>query len=107
MKLRLTDQSSLCGSRQECGNVPRKGTLSRSLCDHGPGVPEKDLEAILEPFHRLESARERATGGVGLGLAIVKSCMETCQGSITCRNRKPTGLEVQMRIPIARTPSTA
>lgn len=81
--------------------------VTLSVCDQGPGVPEKDLEAILEPFYRLESARERATGGVGLGLAIVKSCIEACQGSVTCRNRKPTGLEVQMRIPLSRNHSTA
>jgi two-component system sensor histidine kinase CpxA len=81
--------------------------VALSVCDHGPGVPEKDLEAILEPFYRLESARDRTTGGVGLGLAIVKSCIEACQGSVTCRNRKPTGLEVQMRIPLARNHSPA
>ena len=75
-------------------------TVTLSISDQGPGVPEKDLEAIFEPFYRLESARERATGGVGLGLAIVKSSIEACHGSVACRNRKP-GLEVMMRLPAA------
>jgi two-component system sensor histidine kinase CpxA len=68
-----------------------------TVADSGPGVPEKDLEAIFEPFYRLEAARERATGGVGLGLAIVKSSVEACQGTVACRNRHPSGLEVELR----------
>lgn len=75
-------------------------TVALFVSDQGPGVPEKDLEAIFEPFYRLESARERATGGVGLGLAIVKSSIEACHGSVACRNRKP-GLEVMVRLPAA------
>jgi two-component system sensor histidine kinase CpxA len=71
------------------------------VADHGPGVPEKDLEAIFEPFYRLEAARERATGGVGLGLAIVKSAVEACQGTVVCRNRRPSGLEVELRFKCA------
>ena len=68
-----------------------------AVADQGPGVPEKDLEAIFEPFYRLEASRERATGGVGLGLAIVKSSVECCQGTVACRNRHPSGLEVELR----------
>jgi two-component system sensor histidine kinase CpxA len=65
-------------------------------------VPEQDLEAIFEPFYRLESARERATGGVGLGLAIVRSCIDACQGTVVCRNRKPVGFEVEVCLPTAQ-----
>jgi two-component system, OmpR family, sensor histidine kinase CpxA len=73
--------------------------LSISVRDSGPGVPEADIEKIFEPFYRLESARERSTGGVGLGLAIVKSTVEACNGSLRCRNRQPHGFEVQIRLP--------
>ncbi len=75
--------------------------VALTVSDQGPGVPDKDLEAVFEPFYRLESARERATGGVGLGLSIVKSCIEACHGTVACRNRNP-GLEVRMRLPVAR-----
>ncbi len=68
-----------------------------SVADHGPGVPATDLEPIFDPFYRVEAARERATGGVGLGLAIVKSAVEACQGTVVCRNRRPSGLEVELR----------
>ena len=95
--LRLANKTSLrkLAFRADC-RIPAQSPIS----DQGPGVPEKDLEAIFEPFYRLESARERATGGVGLGLAIVKSSIEACHGSVACRNRKP-GLEVMVRLPAA------
>jgi two-component system sensor histidine kinase CpxA len=76
--------------------------IAVSISDEGPGVPESELDAIFEPFYRLESARERATGGIGLGLAIVKSCVEACQGSVACHNRTPAGFEVRIRLQAAR-----
>lgn len=40
-----------------------------TVTDNGPGLPEDKLEAVFEPFVRLEASRSRDTGGVGLGLA--------------------------------------
>lgn len=72
-----------------------------SVADHGPGVAEEELDEILKPFYRPETARQRETGGVGLGLAIVRTCMESCGGSVTCRNLTPKGFQVDLRLPIA------
>lgn len=72
-----------------------------NISDHGPGVSAEELEEILKPFYRPETARQRETGGVGLGLAIVKTCIEACRGSVACRNRVPKGFEVDLRLPCA------
>jgi two-component system sensor histidine kinase CpxA len=69
--------------------------------DRGPGVPEKDLAQIFDPFYRLDASRDRATGGVGLGLAIVKTCVESCRGAVTCRNRAGGGFEVAIKLATA------
>ncbi len=72
-----------------------------TVADSGPGVPEQSLEEIFEPFYRLDPSRNRETGGLGLGLAIVRNCVEACHGAVRCRNREPSGLEVEIRLPKA------
>ncbi|MEW8607147.1 MAG: ATP-binding protein [Candidatus Thiodiazotropha sp.] len=49
----------------------REGEACIVVEDDGAGVPERERERIFEPFARLDSARDRESGGVGLGLAIV------------------------------------
>jgi two-component system sensor histidine kinase CpxA len=70
------------------------------VADSGPGVSEDDLPKLFDPFYRVDTSRDRATGGVGLGLAIVKTCIESCGGTVACRNRKP-GLEFTIRLAAA------
>jgi two-component system sensor histidine kinase CpxA len=75
-----------------------------TVTDCGPGLPESPdaaLDEVFTPFYRPEAARSRDTGGTGLGLAIVKSCIEACRGTVACRNRKPSGLEVTIALPSA------
>ncbi len=69
-----------------------------TVADQGPGVPEKDISKLFEPFYRVDSSRNRETGGIGLGLSIVKTCITTCGGSVICRNRVPSGLEGIIRL---------
>jgi len=78
-----------------------EGAVSITVADSGLGVPEQVLEDIFAPFYRVDSSRNPQTGGVGLGLAIVKTCVESCGGSVKCRNRRPSGLEVEIRLPEA------
>jgi two-component system sensor histidine kinase CpxA len=72
-----------------------------TITDSGPGVPEDRLEEIFAPFYRLDPSRSQETGGLGLGLAIVRNCVEACHGAVRCRNRQPSGLEVEIRLPAA------
>lgn len=63
--------------------VAQVGDVVRiSVCDDGPGIPEKDRKRILEPFARVDDSRSRGTGGVGLGLAIVARVLEANEGSL-------------------------
>jgi two-component system sensor histidine kinase CpxA len=74
------------------------GKVHVTVSDHGPGVPQDAREEIFAPFYRLDPSRNHETGGVGLGLAIVKACIESCRGTVRCRNRKPSGLEVEIEL---------
>ncbi|HZL56851.1 MAG TPA: HAMP domain-containing sensor histidine kinase [Bryobacteraceae bacterium] len=74
------------------------GDVVVSVIDSGPGVPQEEIDKVFAPFYRVETSRNRETGGAGLGLAIVKSCVEACGGTVQCRNRKPIGFEVEIRL---------
>jgi two-component system sensor histidine kinase CpxA len=75
-----------------------EGRVYITVADQGPGVPEHAREEIFAPFYRLDPSRNHQTGGVGLGLAIVKACIESCRGTVRCRNRQPSGLEVEIEL---------
>ncbi len=69
------------------------------VSDRGPGVPEKDLALIFEPFYRVGSARDRAGGGEGLGLAIAARAVAVHGGAIAAMNVPKGGLAVCIELP--------
>ena len=69
--------------------------------DEGPGIPENDRQRVFEPFVRLESSRNEATGGTGLGLTLVKAIAEGHGGAVQLENRPGGGLCARMRLPRA------
>ncbi|MBD1584877.1 sensor histidine kinase [Pseudoalteromonas sp. S16_S37] len=56
------------------------------MCDEGPGIAERDIERIFEPFERLSKVRESDQGGFGLGLPTVKAIVEGHDGQIKLNN---------------------
>ncbi|MDW9591627.1 HAMP domain-containing protein [Sinorhizobium meliloti] len=75
-----------------------EGTVTIKVLDHGPGIPEDQLEAVLQPFFRLEQSRSRDTGGTGLGLAIAQQLATVIGGSLTLRNRDGGGLAAELSL---------
>jgi signal transduction histidine kinase len=73
--------------------------LTIRVLDDGPGIPEAELERVFEPFYRLESSRNRATGGTGLGLSIARDIAQASGGSLTLANRSGGGLEARLVLP--------
>lgn len=76
------------------------GALVVTIADRGPGVPTNRLQAMFEPFVRVEGSEH--VRGVGLGLAIARRAIELHGGQIVARPREGGGLEVEMRIPRAQ-----
>jgi len=71
-----------------------------SVRDRGPGVPDKELSLIFEPFYRADAAREhRSAGGEGLGLAIAARAVALHGGSIGAHNCQDGGLAVTVILP--------
>jgi two-component system sensor histidine kinase CpxA len=82
----------------EISALRQNGHVRLVVTDHGPGLPEAELDRVTAPFYRPEVSRTQESGGVGLGLAIVKSCVEACHGTLRLRNRQPHGLEVEITL---------
>jgi signal transduction histidine kinase len=68
--------------------------------DNGPGIPAADAEAVFEPFRRLETSRNRETGGSGLGLSIARNIVRAHGGDILLRNLPEGGLRASVTLPV-------
>lgn len=67
------------------------------IVDHGPGVPEIEVERLLKPFNRMDEARGQANGA-GLGLAIVDRVIQRHGGKLRLYNHNDGGLIVQIML---------
>jgi signal transduction histidine kinase len=79
--------------------TPVTGQIRITIEDDGPGVPEHELEGVFQPFRRLESSRNRETGGTGLGLPIARNILRAHGGDVVLRNRPQGGLAAVATLP--------
>lgn len=103
--------------RNLVGNALRYGERARiglhqdgheavvTIEDDGPGIPQGEIGAMLEPFARGEGSRNRETGGAGLGLTLARAIAEQHGGRLVLRNRRNAegavqGLIAELRLPI-------
>ncbi|MHB1405262.1 MAG: sensor histidine kinase [Desulfitobacteriaceae bacterium] len=54
----------------------------------GQPIPDDKADQVFERFYRLDSSRNRKTGGAGLGLAIVKEIIEQHRGEVGLISRE-------------------
>ncbi|WP_119034738.1 sensor histidine kinase [Hephaestia caeni] len=70
------------------------------VADRGPGIPEDRLADVFDPFTRLETSRNRETGGAGLGLALARAIVRDAGGDIRLVNRAGRGLDAVIALPM-------
>ncbi|MGN8276125.1 ATP-binding protein [Pseudomonas sp. SMN5] len=70
--------------------------------DDGPGVPVDGREKIFEPFARLDTSRDRRTGGFGLGLALVRRVAQSHGGQVQVSESAWGGASLRMVWPVRR-----
>jgi signal transduction histidine kinase len=96
----LVDNAIKYGGSAEVGVCRDKGnSLCITVSDRGPGIPEAELDDVMQPFYRLEASRNRDTGGAGLGLAIALQLMRSIGGNLTLANREGGGLVATVVLP--------
>ncbi|EAQ24893.1 ATP-binding protein [Roseovarius sp. 217] len=95
----LIDNAVRYGGEATVTLTQAPGMAVINIADKGPGLPADQLEAVFEPFVRLEVSRSRDTGGVGLGLAIARTIIQAHGGTVTLRNRPEGGVEAVVTLP--------
>jgi len=88
------DGDTICISLSEDINF-----VTITIEDNGVGVDEQHMPNLFEHLYRVESARNRKTGGSGLGLSICKHIVDGHQGTIRARRSTLGGLAVDIILP--------
>ena len=84
-------------SRAESG-----GGLKISFTDTGIGIPEEQLQAVLEPFERVGEHMTRGSEGTGLGLPIARALVKLHGGDLVLESEVGVGTTAEVRIPADR-----
>lgn len=92
----LIDNAVKYGGSAQVSSVRESGHIAVQVSDEGPGIPTDKLDAVFEPFLRLEESRSRETGGAGLGLAIARRLARLNQAELVLRNRHGGGVEARL-----------
>jgi signal transduction histidine kinase len=67
--------------------------------DDGPGIPPEQRNLVFERFARLDTARNKETGGTGLGLPIAREIAAQHGGTLSIEDSEQ-GARFVVRIPI-------
>lgn len=114
LHIRLRPQSMRRALRNVVDNAVRYGEnvevfytreYDRALIwvrDHGPGIPDAQLEEVFEPFFRVETSRSRETGGTGLGLSIARTILRSHGGDIDLQNHPNGGILARVVLPFSQ-----
>jgi two-component system sensor histidine kinase BaeS len=95
--LRYTD----AGGRLQIRVIEKVGIVEIQFNDSEPAVPVADLPKLFDRLYRVESSRNRDTGGAGLGLAICKNIVEAHQGAIRAGKSEYNGLQIAIELPLS------
>ncbi|MHA7880743.1 MAG: ATP-binding protein [Saccharospirillum sp.] len=95
----LLHNAAFYGTAVRLDVVDSRQELKLYVIDNGPGIPEDKIDQVFEPYVRLESSRNRNTGGAGLGLSIARNIAHAHGGQLRLRNRIGAGLEAAVILP--------
>ncbi len=74
-----------------------------AVSDTGEGIPPEHLPHVFDRFYRVDTARDRTSGGSGIGLSIARALTEAHGGTLTVRSDGPgRGTTFTVRLPAAR-----
>ena len=96
----LIDNAIQYGLEARVSAVLRNHRVVVMIDDRGPGIRTEDRDTVMEPFVRLETSRNRRTGGAGLGLAIARGVAEAHGGHLTLGDAPGGGTRAIIELPV-------
>ena len=94
----LVNNALRYGKRADVSVRPHGDVVHIVIDDQGPGIPAAQLDAVMQPFYRLDTSRNRLTGGSGLGLYIARDLIARQGGVLTIANRAEGGLRATIAL---------
>ena len=94
--------TSTKGKIDEIGAAAQGAQVDINVADQGPGIPEDRMAIVFDAFTRLETSRNRETGGIGLGLALARAIVREAGGDVLLANGVNGGLIATIRLPRRR-----
>lgn len=80
--------------------------LTISVDDDGIGISQEKRKHIFDAFSRIDSSRDRESGGFGLGLAIVDRIIKAHKGTIHVDTSTLGGARFTIKIPLKQSTNT-
>ncbi|WP_036535041.1 ATP-binding protein [Oceanobacter kriegii] len=96
----LIDNALYYGGSAEVYLEDTDTELVVAILDHGPGIPEEQLEKVFDPYTRLKSDTSLNLGlNMGLGLSIARNIARAHGGELTLSNHPAGGLQARVVLP--------
>lgn len=93
----LVENALRYGGGAEVSLVDTPDELKVTISDRGPGLAQDELQNVTKAFYRVESSRNRHSGGVGLGLSIAQEIVQRHGGQLVLSNRAGGGLSAELQ----------
>jgi two-component system osmolarity sensor histidine kinase EnvZ len=96
----LIDNACRYGNKVTVTAERSEHTITITIDDDGPGIPEDQREEAFQPFVRLDSSRDPNRGGGGLGLTIALDVVRSHGGDLILLESPSGGLRAQVLLPV-------
>jgi signal transduction histidine kinase len=67
--------------------------------DNGVGIPEREIEKIVQPFCKASNSGDKNAGRMGAGLSLSQKIISNHGGQLFCRSTEGEGTEFSIWIP--------
>ncbi|MCX4246840.1 response regulator [Paraliomyxa miuraensis] len=98
--VKFTDRGHVLVTVSCKGASADRATLSLSVQDTGPGIPEERRAEIFDKFRQLDGSATRQHAGTGLGLTIMRELVQLMNGEVELDSVVGEGSTFRVTLPV-------